>query len=180
MTLRREGRSLMNIHRMPSAWTVTALFLVSAVPVFSQTSPYHLLQVESLGIPAQGLSPFEGLGINDLKFWNGRIYIGHGEGTINTGPTEIISFDPAENRFLNEFLTDENCIWRFRVLDGQLVIPGQDRIKSASGSVYVLTEDGWTQHSSVPSTSHVLDAAVFRGWWYVSTGGDSFRFRRRP
>ena len=79
-----------------------------ASPVFIQTAPYQLLEFESLGIPAEGLVPFEGLGINVLKLWNGRIYIGHGEGTINTGPTEIISFDPATMRFLNEYLTDEN------------------------------------------------------------------------
>lgn len=176
-SLLRERRSLMNIHRKLSAWIVTALFLVSAVPVFGQTPLYHLLDVESLGIPAQGLVPVEGLGINDLKFWNGRIYIGHGEGTINTGPTEIISFDPAENRFLNEFLTDENGIWRFRVLDGQLVIPGGDRTpQSKSGTLYILREEGWTQHGSVPSTSHVLDVATFRGRWYVSTGGTRFGF----
>ena len=170
-----DGGSLVKTHPLATLWTVTALLLLSPAAAFSQNLSYHLLDVESVGIPALDYAPLEGLGINDLKLWNGRIYIGHGEGTINTGPTEILYFDLSENRVFNEFLTDENSIGLFRVLNGQLAIPGQDRVAGPSGAIYVLSEDGWTKHNSVPGTSHVLDAAVFQGRWYVSTGGTRFR-----
>ncbi len=171
-----DGGSLVKAHSVPTLWTVTALLLVSPSAAFSQNVSYHLLDVESIGIPTQGYVSWEFLGIRDLKFWEGRLYIGHGDGSANTGPTEILSVDPTSNEFVNEFVTDENAIGSFRVLDGRLVIPGGDRRNAELGSIYVLTQDGWTQRSSILSTNHLLDATVFNNKWYVSTGGTFFEF----
>ncbi|MFV1958213.1 MAG: hypothetical protein ACC662_02245, partial [Planctomycetota bacterium] len=128
------------------------------------------LELESLGIPATR-SQVEGHRINVLRFYDGRLYVGTGDATVNTGPTDVLVFDPARGRFSTETTVDDEAILRFRVLDGRLVVPGVDATESWEfGNVYVREEGDWTKHRTIPHAIHVLDVAAYTGRWYAATG----------
>ena len=49
----------------------------------------YMLKLSSIGFPTSEKEK-EAWGINDLKIFKNRLYIGHGDAVVNTGPTDII------------------------------------------------------------------------------------------
>jgi hypothetical protein len=94
----------------------------------------------------------------DLQAYEGRLYLGYGDAVVNTGPTDVLAFDPATGEVAHEVTLPEEAISRYRVLDGQLVVPGVDAHDSADGYVYVRTAGQWRQRV-IPQAVHVLDVA---------------------
>ena len=109
--------------------------------------------------------------INELFVFHDRLYIGHGDSRVNTGPTDVIYLDLKTGKFVTEFTVQEEAITRYRVLNGRLVIPGVDSTESWQfGNIYVRGDKRWRKHRSVPRGVHVFDIAVFDDAWFVSTG----------
>lgn len=109
--------------------------------------------------------------INTLKVFNNKLYIGYGDWTVNTGPTDVIYYDFAKKEFIKEFTVQEEAITNYRVIDNKLAITGTDSTESWDfGNIYVLTETGWVKHRSVTNGIHVFDIASFNGKWYTATG----------
>ncbi len=89
---------------------------------------------------------------------------------MNTGPTDILSYDPKTGAFSREFPCDEEMVERYRALDGRLAIPGMDATESWEwGNLYVKEAAGWTKHRTLPKAVHVLDLASHDGAWYAAT-----------
>jgi len=97
-------------------------------------------------------------GLWDLQAWHGRLYLGYGDAIKNTGPTQVIAFDPATHAFTTETVLDEEAIMTFRVIGDRLFIPGVDAIGPVDGSLYVRDETGWTSRPLAQAV-HVLDVA---------------------
>ena len=109
--------------------------------------------------------------INELKVFNNRLYIGHGDYGINTGPTDVISCDLQSGEARREFTVQEEAITLYRVLDGKLVVPGVDSTEGWElGNIYVLEKDGWKKLRTVPKGVHVFDVIAWNGRWYASIG----------
>lgn len=109
--------------------------------------------------------------INTLKVFNNKLYIGYGDWTVNTGPTDVIYYDFAKKEFVKEFTVQEEAITNYRVIDNKLAVTGTDSTESWDfGNIYVLAETGWIKHRSVTNGIHVFDVASFNGKWYTATG----------
>jgi hypothetical protein len=128
------------------------------------------LELYSIGFPAQEYQP-AAWNINVLKFFNNRLYLGYGDATVNTGPTDIIYYDLDSNKFVKEFSVDDEGIYQYQVIDGKLVIPGVDATEEWDyGNIYIREKSGWVKHRSITRGLHVFDAVSFQDKWYVGTG----------
>lgn len=128
-------------------------------------------QVEFLGNPFNKSTFAEN--VWDMQVYNGRIYLGHGDYNANAGPIPVIYFNPTENKFVTQFTVQEEEIQQYKVLNGQLLIPGTDaREDSTLGNFYTLdtSNDQWVKHRTIPNADHVFDMAYFDGQLYAATG----------
>lgn len=110
-----------------------------------------------------------------------RLYLGHGDWQKNTGPTDVIYYDFAQQEFVKEYTVDEEAIVRYRRYGNRLYLPGLDSTESwESGNLYVREASGWKKHRTIPRGLHVFDFAEFAGRWYVSTGSNFGDIRTGP
>ena len=66
-----------------------------------------------------------------MQLWGDKIYLGYGNSSNkgpapNAGPVRVIAYHPQTGCFETEFTVDEEQIDRYRVIEGQLFIPGHD------------------------------------------------------
>jgi hypothetical protein len=108
----------------------------------------------------------------DMQFFNGAIYLGHGnssdyQSATNAGPIDIIKYDIVSNSFINEYTVNENQIDVFNIINGRLVVPGHEtRDTTGYGSFYTL--DGqWTKSSTIPLALNVYDMTEYNGKLYA-------------
>jgi len=132
-------------------------------------------QVERLGEPFAG-KPAYARNVWDLQSFEGRLYLGHGNSSNlqpspNAGPVPIVYWDPVAAAFGSAYTVSEEQIDRYRVLDGQLYIPGHDPREDASlGNYYRLEAGGWTKHRNVPGGVHMLDICRHEGTLFAALG----------
>src|SRR4030042_2035162 len=125
-------------------------------------SPNYLLELSSIGIPVYGQVE-AARRINDLFAHNNCLYIGTGDAVTNTGPTDIIYYDLAKEEFVNEFQVDEEAIYRFEIINGQLMIPGTDATEDWSfGNIYMQTDTGWIKYRTLPRALHVMNLIQYQ------------------
>jgi hypothetical protein len=85
--------------------------------------------------------------------------LGYGDAVTNTGPTQIIAFDPTTRTFETETTIDEEAILEYRVIGDRLFVPGIDAIDDVGGAIYVRDGAGWTTRPLAEAV-HVLDVAM--------------------
>lgn len=95
----------------------------------------------------------------DLQAFRGRLYLGYGDAIINTGPTDVIAYDPARGVFEHETVLQEEAILEYRVLGDRLFVPGADAVNSDDDSLYIRDAEGW-RRIRLPQVAHALDVAV--------------------
>lgn len=127
-----------------------------------------------------------------MRSIGGRVLVGVGDWQREEGPVDVFSFGPgtgllaeassagaaitagakpAAVDFRKEFLADDAAIERFRQAGDLVIVPGtESRVDHASGNLYVQRQGRWQKKSTVPEATHMVDAAVWRGNWYISTG----------
>lgn len=133
-------------------------------------SPCYLLEVETIGIAVQDNEP-AGRRINDLFYYKEKLYIGTGDAVVNTGPTPIVYYDQEMDTFITEFTVDDEAIYRYQIIEDQLVIPGVDATEEWTfGNFYVQSDTGWIKHRTIPHALHVNCLALFQDELYASTG----------
>lgn len=128
----------------------------------------------------------------DMQLFGGKIYLGHGNSSNyapspNAGPVPIYYWDLAQNKFSVQDVTYTNPstgkvstsvyvmdeqIDTFKVLNGELYIPGHDsRVPGwAYGNFYRLNGDHWDQYMNIPGGIHVYDMAYYQGKLYAALG----------
>jgi hypothetical protein len=94
----------------------------------------------------------------DLHAWHGKLYLGYGDAITNTGPTQVIAFDPKTDHFETETTLDEEAIGIYRVIGDRLFVPGVDAIDDRDGALYIRDRTGWTTRP-LEQAVHVLDVA---------------------
>jgi|GEM_PF-848525 hypothetical protein len=148
---------------------VLCTLLESSVPAQPKPTPKPL-DLYSIGFPAWDYQP-EAWNINVLKIFDNKLYLGYGDATVNTGPTDVIYYDLGSKKFVKEFRVDDEGIYQYQVIDGKLVIPGVDATEEWDfGNIYVLDRAGWVKHRSITKGIHVFDAVSYKNKWYVGTG----------
>lgn len=111
-----------------------------------------LVTPEFIGNPFKTLHWFGGTRSNnvwDLHLYNGKIYIGAGDISANTGPIPAIRYNPVENKFEKGNNLNEEHIDVFYTFANVLWTPGIDPKEGNDfGNVYKLTDEAnnnWTQ-----------------------------------
>src|SRR5262245_20113285 len=124
-------------------------------------------RVERIGNPARLSYPAEDKTFArnawDLKAFAGRLYVGLGnrdnsEPAPNAGPVDVWFFSPDSGQFVKEGTLPDEQIETFRVLDGKLVIPGNDPMEPWElGNFYRLDAGSWTKIRTLPNGIHNFD-----------------------
>ncbi|MGL1903152.1 MAG: PQQ-binding-like beta-propeller repeat protein [Fibrobacterales bacterium] len=120
-----------------------------------------------------GQSTARGQQIWDLEEYRGRIYIGMGDYGGNTGPIDIVAYDPASNTFetsLNGAPTEATEY--IRNINDNLYVTMTDA-RGWTGPAFVGVQAGsnsWQQSATLSSTAHTFDVTEFGGRIYVTTG----------
>src|SRR5262249_36488698 len=86
-------------------------------------------------------------------------YLGYGDAITNTGPTDVIAFDPDRRLFEREITVQEEAILLYRVFGDRLFMPGIDAVDSDDDMLYVRNAAGWT-HFALSQAAHALAAAA--------------------
>lgn len=150
---------------------VVVILPLSAKPKLP--SPCYLLDLTAIGFPAVTKTP-DAWPVHDLIFYNEKLFIGYGDAVVNTGPTDIIYYDTEKDTFITEFTVDEEAIYLYQVIDGQLMIPGIDATEDWTlGNFYVRGDSTWTKYRSIPHGIHVNSLASFQDRLFACTGAFS-------
>ncbi len=115
----------------------------------------------------------------DMQLYKDRIYIGYGnsrnEGpSPNAGPITIMYLDTNTNKIVPNFVTDEEQVENFRILDNRLYVPGTDiRSPVEQGNIYATQNDTWLRIGIIPGANHVFDLELMNGKLFaaISTSG---------
>jgi hypothetical protein len=156
--------------------TLTSILAAGKLP-----SPCYFLELTSIGFPTSEKQS-AAWNIRDLIFFNNKLYLGHGDAVINTGPTDVIFYDPESKEFITEFTVDDEAIYLFQIIDDKLMIPGVDATEDWSfGNFYILTDTGWVKHRTLPLGLHINYLASYNRKLFASTGtygkiGDDIEF----
>ena len=128
------------------------------------------LKLKSLGYPTQNYT-LSAQPIQEMKIFEDRLYLGFGDATINTGPTDVLYYDFTSSTFIKEFTVQDEAISQYCVVDGKLAITGVDATEDWSyGNIYVKQDSGWVKHRTIPRGLHVFDLVQQDSLWYAGTG----------
>lgn len=133
-------------------------------------------RVEDLGIPFS----VKGYARNiwDMQVYSNKIYLGHGNSqnygpNAYEGPIPIYCYDILRQTFVKEYVTSEDQLSNYKIIDGQLYLPGLDSRESWDyGNFYKLSEGSWEKYRNIPKAIHVYDMAIANGILYTVTGSD--------
>ncbi|MCM8533602.1 MAG: hypothetical protein NE330_20725 [Lentisphaeraceae bacterium] len=144
---------------------IIVVFFLSLMSSYGQA-----IELRLLGEPTKNKKE-QARQIRQLFVFEDKLYLGHGDATVNTGPTDIISYSFKEKKFTTEFTVDDEGIQTYKVVDGQLVIPGLDATEDWKfGNIYVKGKSGWEKLRTLPKAVHVYDVTSFGGAWFATIG----------
>jgi len=149
---------------------ILATFIFSIIWAENLASPCFLLELSSIGLAAAEATPASRR-INDLFFFNNRLYLGYGDAVANTGPIGVIYYDLEKKNFCTEFTVDEEAIYQYQIIDNKLVIPGVDATEDWSfGNFYILIDSTWKKYRTIPNGIHINSITRFCNRLYASAG----------
>ncbi|MBT6155602.1 MAG: hypothetical protein HOH82_13165, partial [Planctomycetaceae bacterium] len=167
-------------HRRRSIWGSILVALAVTITAQLQQVSAETLQFQPLGKPTEKKAE-NARKINELKFFEGRLYLGHGDWFKNSGPTDVISYDFSKQKFVKEHTVQDEAIHRYRQYGNRLFLPGTDATESWEfGNLYVHEASAWKKHRTIPRGLHVFDFAEYDGRWFVGTGSYFNDTRKGP
>jgi hypothetical protein len=106
----------------------------------------------------------------DMQAFDGALFLGAGNSSNigpaqNAGPVPIVVYDPKTQSFRQEEKVDEEQIDGFRILNGDLYIPGHDPTQSWDWGNFYRRETGgaWKKYRNLPGVLHAYDLAWHGG-----------------
>lgn len=154
------------------AWIILLICLSSNLLWAKQKLPKscYLLELTSIGFPVAEKAR-DAWRISDLIFFDNKLYFGHGDAVVNTGPTDVIYYNIEDKKFTTKFTVDDEAIYYYQIIDNRLMIPGIDATEDWTfGNFYILTDTGWIKHRTIPNGLHVNYLASFGEKLFASTG----------
>lgn len=137
-------------------------------------APDVTARVEALGNPFSTIPTLYGRNVWDMQRFGGVIHLGHGDSIDNLGPIPIWQIDPVTGALAKEFTTSEEQVDEFRVLNGELYVPGHDpRDNLTLGNFYRMETGGWVKHRTIPNGAHTFDLEWHDGRLFAALGSDS-------
>ena len=96
--------------------------------------------------------------ISDLKAFDGKLYVGHGDWVVDSGPTDIWYYDLQKKEFVKQGQIEDEAADHYRVINGRLYVPGTDPKEDWSlGNFYRLENEQWIKHRTLPGSIHCFD-----------------------
>lgn len=127
------------------------------------TNPYFLNEItdDNGNVPAyEYYSDIQSRSIKELRAYNGKIFMGIGDWTNNTGPVKIIYYDTTDEKIKSSGTIPDEAVESYAIIDNGLYTTGADP-KGAwgYGSYYVYNEENnnWVQHEFNNGWIHVFD-----------------------
>lgn len=126
-----------------------------------------------------------GRSISTLVPFHGRLYVGYGDYTADTGPISIVSIDLATGAVHDSgFSFASEAIASYRHIGDALFAPDIDPKRASRSGGYARGIAGpgsvtWTDEKVVPAT-HVFDVATYDGrdlWLFGSLGSNAVAWR---
>ncbi|MFT7623334.1 MAG: hypothetical protein ACI9WU_002517, partial [Myxococcota bacterium] len=118
-----------------------------------------------------GQATTRGVRIGTLKAFEGRLYVGYGDYSNNTGPIAVLSYDPIDREFAaSEPVTSEEVL-QFHAHAGDLFTPDIDPTgHQAEGSAFKLGSDGqWSALTPIDGAVHTYTLVTFEDRLWAST-----------
>lgn len=106
----------------------------------------------------------------DLVVEDGKLYVGTGDYTNNSGPTSIWCYDETTKEWTSSAVLRQEAIARFVRLNGQVVALGTDPMGDVAADCYLLKDGAWQISSSISGALHVFDAEMHDGSIYYGIG----------
>lgn len=106
----------------------------------------------------------------DLVVAEGKLYVGIGDYTTNSGPTSIRCYDETTKAWSSSGTVRQEAIARFVCLDGQVIALGTDPMDGDAADCYLLKDGDWRIFSSISGALHVFDAEMHDGSIYYGIG----------
>lgn len=130
----------------------------------------------SLGAPAEAYYPNNRLArcAWDMTIFAGRLYVGCGDFSKNSGDTPILS-TPVNNpgQWTEEAIIPDEQVGRFKNINGVLTIPGFDPVVGAeTGAYYELLGGEWVPQENDLFSMHNFDVVWFQGRVYAAIGAE--------
>lgn len=131
-------------------------------------------EIINLGIPTESSYPdIMSTSRNpwDMIIETGKLYLGAGDYSRNTGPTSIWCYDIKSEEWLRSGMVNDEAILRFVKIGNELMAPGTDPKEGwMLGNYYVLKEDGWETVRKIPKAVHMYDIVEFDGGLFFGIG----------
>ena len=109
----------------------------------------------------------------NMTVFDGKLYVASGDYNTNSGKTPIFTYDVEKGEWCEPYLTSDESLEAFRVIDGKLYAVGNDStLGGGTGNYYVLDGGVWTAHTDIPGAFHVFDAISFGGKTFFGIGVD--------
>ena len=109
----------------------------------------------------------------DVYVFNGKVYRGAGDYDKNSGKTDLMAFNIAENCWEINGTADDEAIHRYVEIDGKLYAPGidsNDGDGQVTGNFYTLENNTFKKVRNVPNGVHCFDMIGFDGKMFIATG----------
>ena len=107
----------------------------------------------------------------DMQVFNNRIYLANGDSVANEKSEGVVYYDLASNKFINQFSVDDEQLGDYKIINGELYVPGADATESWEfGNFYKLTGDSWTKNRTIPKAVHVTGIEEFGGYLFTGIG----------
>jgi hypothetical protein len=115
--------------------------------------------------------------LKELAVFDGRLYIGYGDWTVNTGPVDIRHFEP-DGTLTVDVTIDEESIDYYRIFGDRMFIPGVDPRQPPgadplTGNVCSMESGGdWVVAFELEQCLHVLDVVPWEDTLFACGSGN--------
>jgi hypothetical protein len=165
-----------------SATISSILLALTALPPPQAEAPLLIGRIEQ----AYAQPSSTGRVIATLEVFNGRLYVGYGDYTADSGPIAVVAVDLETGTIGEPLLSHTSeAIYIYRQVAGQLFAPDIDprgtRMAGFARGVAGVDADRWTDEKVVRAL-HLFDVASFDGsdlWLFGSLGSDAVAWRSR-
>lgn len=108
-----------------------------------------------------------------LARFDGKLHIGHGDFTRDTGPMRLFSLNLTSHAYTDEAAFASEAVYVFREMNGVLYAANSDFDPNSSTAGVARLEAGgsWTMGAFDPIPAHVYDLCEFDGAFWAACGG---------
>lgn len=98
----------------------------------------------------------------DMIIEDGKLYIGGGDYSKNTGPVDVYCMDLETKQWSISGTLNDEAIGKFVRIEDRVYAPGFDAKGSTSaGNYYLLQDDRWNAFSDIPGAAHNFDITEY-------------------